>query len=114
VKELSKYKIYLMVVQEVTWDRGDTKPSGKYTFSYARGNDNHELSTGFCVYKIIISAVMRVEFVCDRMSYLILIDHWCDIIVLNFHAPTDNKIDDIKDSFLKELGRISINSPNTM
>jgi hypothetical protein len=28
---------------------------------------------------------------------------WCFIIVLNFHAPTQDKIDDAKDSFYKEL-----------
>jgi hypothetical protein len=29
------------------------------------------------------------------MSYKILRGRWCDIIVLNVHAPTDDKIDDI-------------------
>jgi hypothetical protein len=28
---------------------------------------------------------------------------YCDIIVLNVHAPTEDKDDDIKDSFYKEL-----------
>jgi hypothetical protein len=114
VKELSKYKLDLMVVQEVRWDRGGTKPSGKYTFSYGRGNEKNELGTGSLVHKRIISAVKRFEFVSDRMSYLMLTRRWCDINFLNFHAPTDNKIDDIKDSFYKELERILINSLNTL
>jgi exonuclease III len=37
------------------------------------------------------------------MSYIILRGCWCDIIVLNVHAPTDDKCDDIKDSFYEEL-----------
>jgi hypothetical protein len=36
------------------------------------------------------------------MSYIIL-RRWCHIIVLNIHAPTVNKIDDVKDSFYEEL-----------
>jgi hypothetical protein len=28
---------------------------------------------------------------------------WCDIIVLNVHAPIEDKIDDIKDRFYEEL-----------
>jgi hypothetical protein len=36
------------------------------------------------------------------MSYIILRGHWCHI-VLNVHAPTEDKIDDMKDSFYKEL-----------
>jgi hypothetical protein len=52
----------------------------------------HEISTGFSVYKRIISAGKRVEFVSDRTSYIIVRGRWCDIIVLNVHAPTEDKI----------------------
>jgi hypothetical protein len=37
------------------------------------------------------------------MSY---ISHHCHIIILNIHAPTDNKIGDKKDSFYEELERV--------
>jgi hypothetical protein len=40
------------------------------------------------------------------MSYIILRGRCCDIIVLNAHAPTEDKIDDIKDRFYKELERL--------
>jgi len=30
------------------------------------------------------------------MSYMILRGHWCDISVLNVHAPTEDKSDDIQ------------------
>jgi hypothetical protein len=75
-------------------------------FSMERGNQNHELGSGFFVDKRIISAVGRVEFVSNRMSYLILRGRWCDIIVLNVHAPTEDKIDGIKDRFYDELGQV--------
>jgi hypothetical protein len=55
------------------------------------------------VHKRIISAVKSVELVSDRMSYIILRGRWCHIIVLNFHAPTEDKTDDVKDSFYEEL-----------
>jgi hypothetical protein len=55
------------------------------------------------VHNRIISAVKRVEFTSDRMSYIILRGRWCHIIVLNVHAPTEDKTDDVKDSFYKEL-----------
>jgi hypothetical protein len=31
---------------------------------------------------------------------------WCDIIVLNVHVPTGDKIDDIKDRFYKDLEHV--------
>jgi hypothetical protein len=56
-------------VQEVRWDRGGTELAGEYTFFYGK---NRELGAGFFVHNRIISAVKRVEFVSDRMSYVIL------------------------------------------
>jgi dihydroorotate dehydrogenase len=47
-----------------------------------------------------------VEFVSDRMSYIILKGCWCDIIVLNVHSPNEDKDDDIKDSFYEVLEQI--------
>jgi hypothetical protein len=55
------------------------------------------------VHKRIISAVKRVEFVSDRMSYMILRGRWCHIIVLNVHAPAEDTTDLVKDSFYEKL-----------
>jgi hypothetical protein len=48
-----------------------------------------------------MSAVKRVEFVSDRISYIIPRGRWCDVIALNVHARTEDKIDDVKDRFMK-------------
>ena len=37
------------------------------------------------------------------MSYIVLRGCWCNIIVLNVHAPSEEKSDVSKDSFYGEL-----------
>jgi hypothetical protein len=51
------------------------------------------------MHKRIISTVNKAEFVSDRMSYIVLRDRWCHVIVLNVHVPKQNKIPDFKKSF---------------
>jgi hypothetical protein len=78
----------------------DTKYGFVINFFYGKGNENHELGTVFFfVHKRMILATKRIEFVSGRMSFVTLRGRWCDIIVLNVHAPTEDKIDDIKDRF---------------
>jgi hypothetical protein len=47
--------------------------------------------------------IIRIMTNSDRMSYIILRGRWCHIIVLNVHAPTEDKTNDVKDSFYEEL-----------
>jgi hypothetical protein len=60
----------------------------------------------FFVHKRIIPAVKMVQFVRNRVSYINLKDCWCVIILLNMHASTEDKGDDITDSFCEELKQV--------
>jgi hypothetical protein len=85
----------------VKWDRGGTESVGDIHFYMKRGMKIMYLGWNFFfVHKRIISAVKRLE-----MSYITLGGCWCDIIVLNVHASTENK-SDTKDSFYKELEHV--------
>jgi hypothetical protein len=42
----------------------------------------------------------------DRISYIVIRGRWCHIIILNVNALTEDKIDDVKDSFYEELERV--------
>jgi hypothetical protein len=103
LREPARSKLDLMGVHEVRWEGCGTKPAGEYTFFFGKGNENYELGTDFSVHKIIISAVKRVEFVSNGMSYIILRGRWCHIIILNVHAPTEDKTNNVKDSFYERV-----------
>jgi exonuclease III len=105
-RELAEYKLDLVGVWEVRWDKEGPLRAREYTFFYGKEQENHQLGTGFFVHQRIESAIKRVEFVSDRMSYIVLRGHWCNIIVLNAHAPTEEKGDDLKDSFYEELEEV--------
>ena len=44
-RELARYKLDLVSVEEVRWDNGEKAKAGDYSFFYGIGNDNHQLGT---------------------------------------------------------------------
>jgi exonuclease III len=107
-KELrvARYKLDLVGIQEVRWDKGGTVRAGDYNFCYGKGNENHQLGTGFFVHQRLAPAVKGVEFVSDRVSYIVMRGRWNNIIFLNVHAPSEEKSEELKDSFYEELEQV--------
>jgi hypothetical protein len=62
-RELARYTLDVIWVQEVRWDKGGREQAGEYDFFYGKKNDNHQLGTGLFVNQRIASDVKR-----DRKS----------------------------------------------
>jgi len=50
-REVARYKLDLVGVQEVMWDKRGTVRAGDYIFIYGKGNSNHQLEQD-CLYSI--------------------------------------------------------------
>jgi hypothetical protein len=81
---------------EVRWDK---EGAVDYTFFYGNKSEYHQLGTGFCRYQRIISAIKTAEFGSNKLQYMVLREHCCDITVLNVHAPTVDKRDGSRYNF---------------
>jgi hypothetical protein len=85
--------------------KGHSKSRGLYFFLWKRKRKS-SIGIGFFVRHRRVSAVQRVESVSDRMSYIVLRGHWCNIIVLNVHALSEEKSDDSDGIFYEELEQV--------
>jgi exonuclease III len=67
-RELGKYKLDLVGVQEVRWEKGGTERAEEYIFFYGAGNEDHQLGTGFLVdrWRTVMSAVMNLQVLAPR------------------------------------------------
>jgi hypothetical protein len=67
-RELAGYKLDLVGVQVVRWDKGGTS-RGDYIFVLCKRKQKLSIGNRIFVHYRIVSAVNRVEFVSDRISY---------------------------------------------
>ena len=100
--QLDRCRMDLEGVREVRWEL----ESGNYTLFYGEGNANRRLGTWIFVHRRISLAVKKVEFISDRVPCITLKGRRYDIIVLNEHASTEDKDDDIKDILYDEIKRL--------
>jgi len=98
-RELSRYKSYLVGVQGVRWGKvGHCKSRELYFFLWKRKRKSSNGDRIFLAQRIVRVA-KRVEVVSDSMSCIVLRGSWCNVIVLNVLAPSEEKSDESKDSF---------------
>ena len=104
-RELARYKLDLVGVQEVRWDREGTVRAGDYNFSYGKGNENRQMGTGF-LYITELYQQLREQSLLAIWCHIVLRGRWCNIVVLNVHASSEEESDDSKDRLYEELEQV--------
>jgi hypothetical protein len=74
-------------------DKTITERAENYFFS-GQENKSHKIGIGLFVHQRVVTVVKGVEFVGERLKYIVLTGCRRDIIFLNRHAQTEVKGDD--------------------
>ena len=100
-RELARYKLGLVGVQEVRWEKGSAVKAGDYIFFQWKRKRKSSIGNRIFVHHRIISSIKRAGFLIDRMSYIVLRGRWCIIVVLKVLASTEEKSGDSKTVFIR-------------
>jgi hypothetical protein len=60
-RELSRYILYLVGVQEDRWEGSGTASAGEYTFFYGSGSENDELGASSFYIKVSYQQLMALN-----------------------------------------------------
>ncbi|XP_070166158.1 uncharacterized protein [Polyergus mexicanus] len=94
VGEVERYGVEVVALQETRWAGEGSLNAGSYTLHYG-GSEIHSFGVGFMINKKILSA-----------------GRWYKIAIINVHAPTEDKDDEIKNGFYEELEHLVDQLPN--
>jgi len=95
VKVVEKYKLKCVVLQEVKWQDADTIKLSQTTIFNGWIEHIHRLGTGFAIHESIIYTIKEFRDVSPRICTLTLATDNFDLVLINTHAPTEDK-DEIK------------------
>jgi len=103
VKELEKYGTKCVALQEIRWeDAGSTKVSQTTIFN-GKCEKGHKLGTGFAVHESIIHSVKEFRDINPRITTLTIKTDNFDMVLINAHAPTEDKNEEEKELFYATL-----------
>ncbi|XP_033231545.1 craniofacial development protein 2-like, partial [Belonocnema kinseyi] len=98
-----------IALQETRWPNEGILSKNNYAMFYGGGKGG-ALGSGFLINKRILQAVTDVQFVSDRLSYIILKNSTYKQAIINVHCPTEttdkNEIDNIKDLYYETVEQV--------
>ncbi|KAL1462186.1 hypothetical protein WDU94_014046 [Cyamophila willieti] len=102
--ELEKYNMDIVALQETRWLGQGTIKEKNYTyFNSGNGNGRHQFGVAIAVENRIRGNVQNFQPVHERLCCIRLKAKFNNISIITFHAPTEDKDDQVKDLFYEEL-----------
>lgn len=102
---VKKAKLDITAIQENRWTGKSLVLGQEYTFYYS-GNDGskrREFGTGFVVFGKARDSVIDFNPINERICTLRVRTKFFNLTLINVHAPTEEKTDEVKDLFYEKL-----------
>ncbi|KAL4085374.1 hypothetical protein QTP88_027233 [Uroleucon formosanum] len=103
VKEIEKYKIKIVALQEIRWSDERTIDINDTTILYGKCNERPQFGVGFVVHKSLVHTIKEFKVINSRIAILIVRAKFFDIEFINVHAPTEEKSQEEKEDFYAEI-----------
>ena len=94
--EMSKLNFDVVALQETCLESGIQKFENYTLFNSGVQNKKHEFVCGFHVRGEFLKFVKDFKITKERICYLRLITKWFSCSLINIHAPTNEKTEEIK------------------
>lgn len=66
----------------------------------------HEFEVGFVINEALLTKVSKFEAINERLCYIRFSMPRYDLIIINCHAPTEEKEEEVKNAFYEDLERV--------
>lgn len=107
---LKNYKVDIAALQETKQKSDGISEVGDYIF-FNSGKETDYFGTGFMIHKSLRQTVLKFDPISDRICKLRLRGKYRKISIVNVHAPTNDKTDEIKEKFYENLREIISSIP---
>jgi exonuclease III len=99
-------QIQIVALQEIRWRGYGLLKKDKYSIYYScNPNTTGQAGTGFIIQKSAMNKTLGFETISDHICKLKVKGKFYNMTLINVYAPTEDKVEEIKKQFYKELQR---------
>ena len=98
----NKYDMEILALQETHLKGNEITELGKYTL-FTSGSENRRYGVGFLIKENIRPKIIQFQPENDRLCYITIKDEKQEMTIVNIHAPTEDKDEEVKDQYYEKL-----------
>lgn len=102
-KEMNKYKMEIIALQEIRWKEEGKIDKENYTMFYGGEPKQGRNGTGFMISKKFRDKVLKFKVINGRITYIRMKNKQANITLVNVYAPTEDAQEEDKIEFYEKL-----------